>query len=53
MQFLNIAIVIFTLSIFLAIIGLAELASYAAIASGVLASIFVVTTLWGRFVLKR
>ena len=50
MIYLNIAIGVFTLSIFLAIIGLDELARYGGLTSGVLALTFVILALWERFV---
>lgn len=48
MIFLNIAIGIFTVSIFLAIIGFADAARYCALASGVFALTFVVLAVWSR-----
>ena len=53
MTYLNIAIGIFTLSIFLAIVGLDEFARYAGIASGVFALTYVVLALWARFIRNK
>lgn len=49
MRYLNIAVGIFTFSIFLAIIGLDSLARYGAITSGILALTYVVLALWERY----
>ena len=49
MIYLNIGIGIFTLSIFLAIIGLDEIARYAGITSGVFALVFVVLALTAKW----